>query len=102
MGVSAYPLGGPAQSLGTTHRPVFPIPLHRLRISDKFVASRGAGTLIAKPLCNASTHGPRRKAHARLQSDNPRDSAMQSDGKATRIDLFSLATPNMRAFHMSW
>lgn len=27
---------------------------------------------------------------------------MKSDGKATRIDLLSLATPNMRAFHMSW
>jgi NNP family nitrate/nitrite transporter-like MFS transporter len=27
---------------------------------------------------------------------------MQPDGKATRIDLFSLATPNMRAFHMTW
>jgi NNP family nitrate/nitrite transporter-like MFS transporter len=27
---------------------------------------------------------------------------MKSDGKATRIDLVSLATPNMRAFHMSW
>ena len=27
---------------------------------------------------------------------------MTSDGKATRIDLLSLATPNMRAFHMSW
>jgi NNP family nitrate/nitrite transporter-like MFS transporter len=27
---------------------------------------------------------------------------MQSDGKATRIELLSLATPNMRAFHMSW
>jgi NNP family nitrate/nitrite transporter-like MFS transporter len=27
---------------------------------------------------------------------------MQSDGKAARIDLLSLATPNMRAFHMSW
>lgn len=27
---------------------------------------------------------------------------MNSDGKATRIELFSLATPNMRAFHMSW
>ncbi|HEX3601406.1 MAG TPA: MFS transporter [Lacipirellulaceae bacterium] len=27
---------------------------------------------------------------------------MQSDGKAPRIDLLSLVTPNMRAFHMSW
>lgn len=27
---------------------------------------------------------------------------MLSDGKATRIELLSLATPNMRAFHMSW
>jgi NNP family nitrate/nitrite transporter-like MFS transporter len=27
---------------------------------------------------------------------------MKSDGKATRIDLLNLATPNMRAFHMSW
>jgi MFS transporter, NNP family, nitrate/nitrite transporter len=27
---------------------------------------------------------------------------MNSDGKATRIELLSLATPNMRAFHMTW
>lgn len=27
---------------------------------------------------------------------------MDSDGKATRIELLSLATPNMRAFHMTW
>ena len=27
---------------------------------------------------------------------------MTPDGKATRINLLSLATPNMRAFHMSW
>jgi MFS transporter, NNP family, nitrate/nitrite transporter len=27
---------------------------------------------------------------------------MEFDGKATRITLLSLATPNMRAFHMSW
>ena len=27
---------------------------------------------------------------------------MTSSTKATRIDLFSIATPQMRAFHMSW
>jgi MFS transporter, NNP family, nitrate/nitrite transporter len=27
---------------------------------------------------------------------------MQRSEKATRIDLFSLATPQMRAFHMTW
>ena len=27
---------------------------------------------------------------------------MESQGKATRIQLFSLSTPQMRAFHMSW
>jgi NNP family nitrate/nitrite transporter-like MFS transporter len=27
---------------------------------------------------------------------------MKTDGKATHIDLLSLSTPNMRAFHMSW
>ena len=30
------------------------------------------------------------------------DSAMDSDGKATRIQLFNFSTPQMRAFHMSW
>jgi NNP family nitrate/nitrite transporter-like MFS transporter len=29
-------------------------------------------------------------------------SAMQHESKATRIALFSLSTPQMRAFHMSW
>jgi len=27
---------------------------------------------------------------------------MEADGKATRIALFNLSTPNMRAFHMAW
>ncbi len=27
---------------------------------------------------------------------------MRADGKATRIDLFNLSTPQMRAFHLSW
>ena len=27
---------------------------------------------------------------------------MEADGKATRIALFNLSSPNMRAFHMSW
>jgi len=27
---------------------------------------------------------------------------MESDGKATRIELFSVSTANMRTFHMSW
>jgi NNP family nitrate/nitrite transporter-like MFS transporter len=27
---------------------------------------------------------------------------MESHGKATRIDLFNLSTPQMRAFHMTW
>ena len=27
---------------------------------------------------------------------------MEADGKATRIALFDLSTPNMRAFHMAW
>src|SRR5436309_9803012 len=27
---------------------------------------------------------------------------MRRDGKATRIDLFNVSTPPMRAFHLSW
>ena len=30
------------------------------------------------------------------------ESAMQSKGKASRIKLFSVSTPEMRAFHMTW
>src|SRR3954471_23869065 len=32
----------------------------------------------------------------------PRSGAMTTAGKATRIQLFSLSTPQMRAFHLSW
>ena len=52
---------------------------------------------------NGRGGGLRRTPRDRRVTPTPKiETGMQVDNKATRIDLFSLKTPQMRAFHMSW
>jgi MFS transporter, NNP family, nitrate/nitrite transporter len=73
-----------------------------LRIPEEMCRGQATGPAIAKVVASikrdASAEGPRT-----FVTQNERtESAMDTDRKATRIELFSFSTPQMRAFHMTW